>query len=127
MPADLDFEQGPPPDSATHRYNCHLISSLFGTWQFEYDDELWHEFTRPGWVNQRGTHYQYVAEIWNKQDQMVGADLARCFFVDCQFAASWQAFQSTNIVTQDLSTSDASEWGIERIDSTTFAVWDINP
>jgi hypothetical protein len=127
-PQSNDYEfSGAPPDPGTHKYSCHLVSQLLGTWQYEYDDEPWYSFTRPGWVDQKGNRYQFAAEIWNKQDQLVGTEAAKCSFSQCQFDVSYGNFQDTNIVTADLHTSDVFEWEIERVSATAFRVWDVNP
>ena len=127
QPADYHREFGPAPGAGTHEYKCYLISSLFGTWRYEYDGELWHQFTRDGWKNETGTAYQWVAEIWNKEDQMNGTATQKCDFTECKYSTNWGAFQNANITTGDLHTDDASEWGIERVSSTAFNVWDKSP
>lgn len=125
--ADYEFHIDTPPASGTHEYKCYLISSLFGTWKYEYDGLPWWQFTRNGWKNVTGTHYQWSAEIWNKEDQMVGTATAKCDFTDCKYSLNWGTFQNANITSGDLYTSDPSEWGIERVSATAFNVWDKNP
>ena len=58
---------------------------------------------------------------------MVGTSSAKCNFTDCQYSTNWGTFQSASIGTGDLHTDDSSEWGIERVSSTAFNVWDKNP
>lgn len=126
-PADYDFHPGPTPEAGTHEYKCYLISSLFGTWKYDYDGLPWYQFTHNGWRNVTGTRYDYSAEIWNKEDQMVGTASAKCNFTECKYAVNWGAFQNASIATGDLHTDDAAEWGIERVSSTAFNIWDKNP
>ena len=125
--ADYDFHTDSSPSAGTHEYKCYLMSSLFGTWKYEYDGLPFYTFTNSGWKNVTGTHYQWVAEIWNKEDQMVGTTDAKCDFTECQYSVNWGTFQNASIATEDLYTSDASEWGIERVSATAFNVWDKNP
>lgn len=126
-PADYDMHLDSPPSSGTHEYKCYLISSLFGTWKYDYDGLPWYQFTHNGWRNVTGTKYQWVAEIYNKEDQMVGTASAKCDFTECKYSLNWGAFQNANIGTGDLHTDDASQWGIERVSATAFNVWDKNP
>jgi hypothetical protein len=116
-----------PPSEGTHEYKCYLISSLFGTWQYEYDGLWWHTYTHNGWNNETGTHYQWEAEILNKEDQMVGTPTAKCDFTQCQYAIYWGGFEDADIAVGDLHTDDPNEWGIERTSATGFNVWDKNP
>lgn len=126
-PADYDIYLDTPPGTGTHEYKCYLMSSLFGTWKFEYDGLPWYQYTHNGWKNVTGTYYQWVAEIYNKEDQMVGTASAKCDFTECAYSLNWGTFQDANIGAGDLHTDDASEWGIERVSATAFNVWDKNP
>jgi hypothetical protein len=122
---DYFTETGVP--SGTHEYKCYLLSSLFGTWKYEYDGLPFHTFTHNNWRNVTGTHYQYETEIFNKEDQMVGTAAAKCNYTECKYSVNWGTFQNANITSGDLHTDDPSEWGIERVSSTAFNVWDKNP
>jgi hypothetical protein len=122
---DLFVESGVP--SGTHEYKCYLLSRLFGTWKYEFDQLPFHTFTNDGWKNVTGTHYQWAGEIFNKEDQMVGTAAAKCNFTECQYSLNWGTFQNANIAQGDLHTDDSAEWGIERVSSTAFNVWDKNP
>ena len=124
---DRDYfsESGVP--SGTHEYKCYLMSQLFGTWKYEHNGLPFHTFTHNNWKNVTGTDYQYSTEIFNKEDQMVGTAAAKCNFTECQYSVNWGTFQNASITAGDLHTDDASEWGIERISSTAFNVWDKNP
>jgi hypothetical protein len=124
---DYDFHTDEAPSAGTQRYKCYLISSLFGTWRYEYDGLLWWQFTRDGWKNVTGTDYQWEAEILSRQDQMVGTASEKCHFTECAYATIWGAFEDANISTGDLHTDDPNEWGIERTNATGFNVWDKHP
>ena len=128
-PQDADYQLflDTPPGGGIHEYKCYLLSSLFGTWKYEYDGLPWHQFTHNGWRNVTGTNYQWITEIHNKEDQMVGTATAKCNYTDCQYSVSWGTFQNANIATGDLHTDDAAEWGIERVSATAFNVWDKQP
>lgn len=126
-PADYDIHLDTAPATGAFEYKCYLTSSLFGTWNYEYDGLPWYQYTHNGWRNVTGTHYQWQGEIDNKEDQMVGTSTAKCDFTECQYSVNWGAFQNANITTGDLHTDDASEWGIERVSATAFNVWDKNP
>lgn len=116
-----------PPSEGTHEYKCYLISSLFGTWRYEYDETLWYQWTHNGWKNETATDCQWSAEIWHKQNQMVGTPAAKCDFTECGYATNWGAFQDADIADGDLHTDDPNEWGIERTSGTAFNVWDKKP
>ncbi|HUU82302.1 MAG TPA: hypothetical protein VM243_02255 [Phycisphaerae bacterium] len=118
-------EDGVP--TGVHKYKCFLLSSLFGTWNFEYDDTPFFTWTHSGWKNVTGTDCQWAGEIFNKEDQMLGTAAAKCNFTDCQFSLNWGAFQNANIAEGEVTTDDPNEWGIERIGATAFDIWDINP
>jgi|GEM_PF-2103711 len=123
---EIFFQDGIP--SGTHEYKCYLMSPLFGIWKYEYDGTSFHTTDNfPGWRNVTGTCYHWSTEIANKEDQMVGTTAAKCNFTECQYSASWGAFQNANITAIDLYTDDASAWGIERVSATAFNVWDKNP
>lgn len=124
---DVDFHTDTPPSAGAHEYKCYLISSLFGTWKYDYDGLPWYQFTHSNWVNVTGTHYSYETEIFNKEDQMVGTATAKCNYTECKYSVNWGAFQNANITTGDLHTDDPTEWGIERVSSTAINVWDIIP
>ena len=126
-PNDRDYftETGVP--SGTHEYKCYLLSSLLGTWKYEFDGLPFRTFTHNNWRNVTGTHYQYGTEIFNKEDQMVGTAASKCNYTECKYSVSWGAFQDANITSGNLHTDDPSEWGIERVSSTAFNVWDKNP
>jgi hypothetical protein len=115
------------PSEGTHTYKCYVTSPISGKWRFEYDGLLIHKYTHNGWVNVLGTHYQWAAEIRNKEDQMVGTASAKCDFTECKFATNWQSFQDADIASSDLHTDDPNEWGIEFISATAFQVWDKKP
>ncbi len=127
-PAEYDlYYSDDPPGDGQHEYKCYLISSLFGTWRYEYDGILWHQWTHNGWKNETGTHYQWSGEIWHKENQMVGTADAKCDFTACQYASSYGVFQDADIAIGDLHTDDPNEWGIERTGATAFNIWDKKP
>ena len=126
-PLDRDLHKGDSPGSGVHEYRCRLISSLFGTWEFEFDGLVWYYFTHDAWKGQTGTHYQYTAEIFNKEDQMVGVQAQKCDFTQCQYATNWGSFQDADITADSTHTDDPNEWGIERTSPTSFNVWDKKP
>lgn len=127
LPADYDFHIDSPPSSGAHEYKSWLQSSLLNVVKYDYEGLPWYQWQHSGLVGLTGTHYQYVAEIWNKEDQMVGTASAKCDFTDCKYAVNWSSFQSASIATGDLHTDDPVEWGIERVSSTAFNVWDKDP
>jgi hypothetical protein len=115
-------------ESGTHEYLCYSAGQPFGTWFYYYDGEPIHQITKPELQGVTGTQYSYSTEIFNKEDQMVGTSSAKCNFTECQFSVNWQTFQNADIAgPQDLHTDDPAEWGIERVSSTAFNVWDVNP
>lgn len=123
-----DFDFDPWPGAGSHNYECSLIGQLFGTWRFSFDGIPWHQFTHAGWQGVTGTHYQWVAEIFNKEDEMVGTVQSKCEFIQCEFILNWGGFQPANIQEPDLHTDDAGEWGIEQgFNATQFRVWDKIP
>ena len=113
--------------AGTHEYRCYLLSPLLGTWQYEYDGLPFHSFSHNNWKNVKGTECQYAGEIFNKEDQMVGTESAKCDFTQCQYSVNWGSFQNASIGTGDLHTDDETEWGIERVSSTAFNIWDKKP
>ncbi len=115
-----------PPGSGTHEYKCYLISSLFGTWRFEYDGLVWDQWTHNGWKNVAGDELQWSGEIWDIENDMVGTATAKCDFTQCQYAFFWTWFEDANIPPGNIYTSDANEWGVERISGTSINVWDKN-
>jgi hypothetical protein len=58
---------------------------------------------------------------------MVGTSSAKCDITDCQVSLNWTSFQSANILATDVKTSNANEWGIERVSATALNVWDKVP
>ena len=56
---------------------------------------------------------------------MVGTATAKCNYTECKYIVSWGAFQNANIAVGDLYTDDPAQWGIERVSSTAFNVWDV--
>jgi hypothetical protein len=126
-PNDYDYKRGPTPDAGTHEYKCYLLSSLLNVVYYDYDGMAWYHWQHSGLRDWSGTDYQYEAEIWNREDQMVGTSSAKCNFTECKYAANWAMFENANITTGDVHTDDAAEWGIERVSSTAFNVCDKNP
>jgi hypothetical protein len=130
-PPDYDIEVGSPPLGFSHEYLCYLNGQVSGTWLFEYDGTPWHQFTHTGWQGVVGSHYQWVAEIDNKEDEMVGSAGAgnECAFLLLRYILNWGAWQQeTNIVAGDLRTDDPAQWGIQVDDFFIgFLVWDKNP
>lgn len=124
---DRDYFTQTGVPSGTHEYKCYLLSSLFGTWKYEFDGLPFRTFTHNNWRGVTGTHYSYETEIFNKEDQMVGTAAAKCNYTECKYSVNWGAFQNANIAAGDLHTDDLTEWGIERVSSTAINVWDIIP
>ncbi|HWL93379.1 MAG TPA: hypothetical protein VNT79_07575 [Phycisphaerae bacterium] len=127
LPLDYEWADGPAPEPGAHLYDCHLLSQLFGTWLFLYDDELWHEFTRPGWIGQRGTGVEWTNELWNANDGLAGTPSKHCLFSQCQLAQNWNEFEDTNLTAFDLNNSDPNEYAIQLLSPTSFEIWDLNP
>jgi hypothetical protein len=129
---DYDFHADTAPASGIHEYRCRLVSSLFGTIMYEYDNTPFHSYTHNGWKDVKGTHYQYSAEILNRDDQMVGTSTAKCDFTDCMFQSNYGTFAGANLVQGtrpqgDFKSDDPKEWGIDRVSATAFDVWDKKP
>ncbi|MBN1843971.1 MAG: Ig-like domain-containing protein [Deltaproteobacteria bacterium] len=115
-----------PAEGATHTYQCDLDKST-GKWTFSYDGTEWQTFSDNGWKNKTGTVAQWVGEIYNKEDDMPGTTDSKCSFTDCQYQCDGGAYQDTGFTVGDMITSDASEWGVERVSDTEFNIWDKNP
>ncbi|MCH7719918.1 MAG: hypothetical protein IH988_02860 [Planctomycetes bacterium] len=125
---------GSAPSSGIHVYSCYLVTQVAGTWRYEEDEGvLFHQTTYPAWTGVTGTKYQWVAEILNKEDAMVGTPqgqgLGPCDFIDYKWIESWGGWQPANIQPDDRHTDDAGEWGIAPglIPATQFKVWDVKP
>ena len=108
-------------------YECRLLS-LTGTWFYEYDGLPWYDWSHNNWKNHTGSEYHWTAEIYNKEDDLVGTTGARCDFSDCQYrTGAGGSFQNANIAANDIDSDDEDEWGKEWVSPTSFRVWDKNP
>lgn len=74
-----------------------------------------------------GTDYQWNAEIFNAEDQMVGTASSKTDYTECKYRLNWGPPQNANIGTGDLYTDDVNDWGIERVSATAINIWDKIP
>lgn len=131
---DLDqVEPWPGPPLSNHEYACYLINPTLGNWTFEFDGIPWFTSTinYPGWQNVTGTHADYHAEIWNKEDRMVGTENDKCSFTFCKAITQWGAWNPAVITVGDVNSRDRYLWDFDLGEFATvtddFRVWDVTP
>jgi hypothetical protein len=117
----------PPLLSGVRPFECFLVLPTMGRWRFSYNDEVYHEYTAPGWANLQGNYCDYQAEIWNAKDQMVGTAAGKCDYTVCKQAVNNGDWEDAAFTAQDVHTDAPNEWGIEYLSATSFQVWDIIP
>ncbi len=115
-----------PAEGSTHTYQCDLDKSN-GKWTFSYDGTKWQTYADNGWKNKTGDDMQYNGEIYNKEDDMPGTSANKCSFTECQYREQGKAYQDAGFAVGDIKSDDASEWGVERVSSKAFNIWDKKP
>ncbi|MEW5923240.1 MAG: hypothetical protein AB1746_04560 [Candidatus Zixiibacteriota bacterium] len=84
-------------------------------------------YTDSSW-NTTGAVASWAGEIYNYEDDMAGTYNDRCIFAGLRYKTiSNNNYQKFVISQQDLSSDDTVEWGINRINDTTFEIWDEFP
>jgi hypothetical protein len=115
-----------PSEGSTHTYRCELNKST-GQWAYYSDTSSWKTFTDAYWQNKLCDVVDYSGEIYNEEDDMAGTSGDKCNFTNCQYRRDGQAWQVAGITANDVSSSDSSEWGVERVSSSAINIWDKNP
>ena len=69
----------------------------------------------------------WPGELKNKEDDMPGTSGDKCNFTECQYRVDGAAYVDAGFAAGDIHTSDASEWGAERVSDTAFNIWDKKP
>jgi hypothetical protein len=115
-----------PAEGSVHEYKCELDKST-GTWTYYYDGTAWQTYTDNFWTTHLGTVAQWVGEIYNKEDGMPGTDGNKCNFTECQYKVDGGAYQDANWPASNITTDDASEWGVERVSASAINIWDKKP
>lgn len=123
----VNFDTGNAPvDGTSHTYQVQLNTAT-GQWQYSYDGSQWESFTDDAWKDAKGTNVQYTGEIYNKEDDMPGTAENKVRFSDCKYRVDNGLYQDAGFIVSDLFTSDAAEWGVERVSGTAIDIWDKNP
>ena len=126
-PASNNYDTGKAPaDGSTYEYRVDLDVAS-GKWDFSFDGSAWEHFTGNGWKNTKGTDVQWTGEIFNKEDDMPGTSGDKCNFTECQYRVDGAAYVDAGFTAADVTSSDSSEWGSERVNDTAFNIWDQKP
>ncbi len=115
-----------PAEGSTHEYRCDLNTAT-GNWEFFFDGHKWEHFADDAWKHKKGTNVSWPAELFNKEDDMPGTSGSKCSFTACQHRVAGADYVDAGFTAGEVDSSDASEWGSERISATAFNIWDKKP
>lgn len=73
----------PQPLAGDRLYECFLLIPATGRWFFVIDEEGYDDQIGTGWAGEKGNQVQYMAELHNAQDDMVGRASTKCKWSEC--------------------------------------------
>jgi Bacterial Ig-like domain (group 2) len=115
-----------PAEGSVHEWKCELDKTT-GQWTYYDNGTAFSPFSDPYWTTALGTVVQWVGEIFNKEDDMPGTASDKCNFTDCQYQVDGGAYVDAGFTARNLTTDDASEWGVELVSTTAINIWDKKP
>jgi hypothetical protein len=116
-----------PIEDTLHEYKLELESST-GKWFYYFDghkratQDFW------PWIDETGNIVYWTGEIRGHESDMPGTSSNRCYFTDCQYKADF-SWHDAGLYSSGIyyGSDDDNEWVFQRIDQTSFYIWDVIP
>lgn len=114
--------------NATHIYGCFKpFHPYWSTWWYVVDNNWFHSWSHDEWFLVVPEVFQAGGEIFHKENDMVGTNESRCTLDLLSIMKTNFEWVSPNLLDPDVTSDDATQWGVNRLSGNSIEIWDKIP